>query len=510
MGKAFLDLIAILAACLVGLLLGYFLKQYLDQARVKSAGERAEKILAEARARRKEMILAAKDEVLRLREEAEAELKKRRAELQRQEERLLRRREALERRIEHVERRERKLGERQNKLDKLQKELERLRQEWLQRLEEVAGITKSEAKELLLQSVAETARRDMARVIREVEAQAREEAERKAREIIALAIQRFASDQVAETTVSVVPLPSDDMKGRIIGRGGRNIRAIENATGVDVVVDDTPEAVIISCFDPIRREVARLALSKLIMDGRIQPSRIEEIVEKTRQEVEAIIRQEGEKAALDAHVPSLPPEIIRLLGMLRFRTSYGQNVLAHSLETAHLAGMMAAELKADVAVARAGGLLHDIGKAVSHEVDGPHARVGAEIARRHGLPEAVINCIEAHHGEVEAQCVEAILVEAADAISGARPGARRESLESYLKRIRELEELATSFPGVAQAYAIQAGREIRIIVKPEEVDDLGAIQLSKEIAKKVEGSLEYPGQIKVTVIREMRAVDYAK
>jgi len=358
--------------------------------------------------------------------------------------------------------------------------------------------------------VEQDARQDMARVIREVESEAREEGERRAREIIVTAIQRIASDQVAEVSVSTVPLPSDDMKGRIIGRQGRNIRALENATGVDLVVDDTPEAVLLSCFDPVRREVARVALNKLILDGRIHPARIEKVVEKARDEVNQVIREAGEQAAMDAGVPGLHPEIQKLLGRLKFRTSYGQNQLSHAVETAHIAGILAAEVGGNVQVAKMGALLHDLGKAVDHEVEGAHASIGADLAKRYGVPQQVVNCIAAHHNETETESLEAVIVEAADAISGARPGARRENLETYVKRIKALEEVASSFEGVAESYAIQAGREIRIIVKPEQIDDLAAIQLSKSIAKTVEENLQYPGQIKITVIRETRAVDFAK
>ncbi|TEU21919.1 MAG: ribonuclease Y [Anaerolineales bacterium] len=502
--------IEILAASLLGLVCGYLLKQYLDEAKVKSARAKANTLLAEAQTKYKEMILTAKDEALKIRDKAEAEAKKRRASLQRQEERLQKRRENLDRKLERVESHERKLDQRQSKIDRLHNELNKLHEERTRELERVSTLGREEAKKLLLKTVEEESRQDMARVIREVEAQTQEEADRKAREIITLAIQRCASDQVTETTVSMVPLPNDDMKGRIIGRGGRNIRALETATGVDLVVDDTPEAVILSSFDPVRREVARLALSRLILDGRIHPARVEKMVKKAQEEVEATIRKEGERMAYEVDVHGLHPELIMLLGRLKYRTSYGQNMQAHSLETARLAGIMAAELGADVALAKEGGLLHDIGKAVDHQIDGPHALIGADIAKRLGKPEKIINCIAAHHGEEEPQYLEAILVEAADAISGARPGARRESLERYIKRIGALEDLASSFVGVAQSYAIQAGREIRIIVKPEEVDDLASIQLAKDIAKQVEESLEYPGQIKVTVIRETRAVDYAK
>jgi ribonuclease Y len=374
----------------------------------------------------------------------------------------------------------------------------------------VANMSEEEARGLLLKTVEQGARQDMARIIREVEAEAMEEGERRARKIVTLAIQRIAAEQVSEVSVSTVPLPSDDMKGRIIGRQGRNIRALENATGVDLVVDDTPEAVILSCFDPVRREVARMALNKLILDGRIHPARIEKVVAKSQDEINQIIREAGEQATIEAGVPGLHPEIIKLLGRLKFRTSYGQNQLDHSVETAHLASILAMELGANVQVAKAGALLHDLGKAVDHDVEGPHALIGADLAKRYGLSPEVVNCIAAHHAEAESESLEAIIVEAADAISGARPGARRESLETYVKRIKALEEVANSFDGVDESYAIQAGREIRIIVRPEQIDDLAAIELSKHIAKSIEENLQYPGQIKVTVIRETRAVDFAK
>jgi ribonuclease Y len=416
----------------------------------------------------------------------------------------------LDERQEQIDKRERTLSQRQSALDKRQNQLEKLEKERLTELERVANMSQDEAKVLLLQTVEQESRQDMARVIREVEAEAREEGDRRAREIVTTAIQRIASDQVAEVVVSTVPLPSDEMKGRIIGRQGRNIRALENATGVDLVVDDTPEAVLLSCFDPVRREIARVALNKLILDGRIHPARIEKVVAKARDEVSQVIREAGEEAAMDAGVPGLHPEIIKLLGRLKFRTSYGQNQLSHAVETAHLAGILAAELGADVQFAKAGALLHDLGKAVDHEVEGPHALIGADIARRYGVPPAVVNTIAAHHGEAEGESLEAILVESADAISGARPGARREALETYVKRVKALEDIANTFEGVEESYAIQAGREIRIIVKPDQIDDLAAIQLSKNVAKAVEENLQYPGQIKVTVIRETRAVDFAK
>jgi len=377
-------------------------------------------------------------------------------------------------------------------------------------LERIASLSQDQAKELLLKAVEDEVRQDAARRIRQIEAEAREEADRRAREIITLAIQRYACETVAETTVSVVPLPNDEMKGRIIGREGRNIRALEQATGVDLIVDDTPEAVILSAFDPVRREIARLALTRLIYDGRIHPTRIEEVVAKARQEVEAIIQEEGEQACYKLGIHGMHPELIKLLGRLKFRTSYGQNVLYNSVETAHLAAMMAAEIGADVKVAKRAGLLHDIGKAVDHEVEGPHALIGAELAKRYGESPKVVHAIAAHHNEEECTSLEAILVQAADAISGARPGARRETLEAYIKRLESLESVASSFDGVEKAFAIQAGREVRIIVKPDQIDDLGAVRLARDIARKIEENLEYPGQIKVTVMRETRAVDYAK
>ncbi len=509
-GNFLLMIIIPCIAAVVAFFLGYFVKQYLAESRLESARTKVQQMLAEAEARAKEIELAARDEGIRMRDAVEKELERKRRELEKQEERLQARLENIDRRLEQLEKREKRLNQRQSLLDKKQSELEEMEAQRLKELERIAGLTVEEAKELLLQTVEQDARQDMARIIREVEAEAKETANRKAREIIALAIQRLAADQVAESTVSTVSLPNDDMKGRIIGRGGRNIRALEEATGVDLVVDDTPEAVTISSFDPVRREIARRALNKLVQDGRIHPARIEKVVKTTAEELEAEIIEEGERAAYEAGVHGLHPELIKLLGQLKFRTSYGQNCLVHSLETAFLAGAMAAELGADVALAKEGGLLHDIGKAVDHHVDGPHAAIGADIARRLGKSAKVVNCIAAHHGEVEPESIEAVLVSAADAISGARPGARRESLESYINRIKSLEALANSFEGVAQSYAIQAGREIRIIVKPEEIDDYAAIQLCKQIASKVEENLEYPGQIKVTVIREMRAVDYAR
>jgi ribonucrease Y len=504
------QLIIALVIAAIAFALGYVLQRYQSESRLKSAQAQAEHVLSEADSNAKDQILKAKDEAIRMRGEAEREINQRRREIQRIEERIQARQEANDRKAEQIELRDRRLSERQSQMDKRFNKLEEMELARKTELERISGLSSDDAKALLLQTVETEARNDMARVIREVEGQAREEGEKKAREIISLAIERVASDQVSETTVTSVALPSDEMKGRIIGRQGRNIRAIENATGVDLVVDDTPEAILISCFDPVRREVARMALSKLVLDGRIHPARIEKEVEKAREEVERIIREEGERAVIETGLQGLHPEIVKLVGRLKFRTSYGQNQHAHAIETAHLAGILAVELGADVKSAKMGGLLHDLGKAVSHEQEGPHALVGADIARRYGVPAKVCNIIASHHGEEESESIEVVLVTAADAISGARPGARRESIETYIKRVQALEDVANSFPGVAQSFAIQAGREVRIIVKPGEIDDLATIQLSKNIAKKVEESLEYPGQIKVTVIRETRSVDYAK
>ena len=489
---------------------GYLVQKNITGAKIQAQSAELEKKLAEADAQAKDIILKAKDEARQLRDEEEADLKKKRQDLQREDERLRHRRESFDRRQESLEQREKKLDRKEKELDRIRESLQQNEAKQLQELQRISGLTTDEAKAILLQQVEKDTRQDAARLIREIEQQAREEGDRRAREIITTAIERVASDQVAETTVSLVPLPNDEMKGRIIGRQGRNIRAIEVATGVDLVVDDTPEAVILSSHNPVRREVARVALTKLITDGRIHPGRIEKIVEKAEEEVNAQILEAGEQAALEVGVTGLHPELIKLLGQLKFRTSYGQNVLAHAVETAHLAGMMASELKANITVAKAGALLHDIGKAVTHEVGGAHALIGADMARKYNIPEPVCKIIAAHHGEDESTSLESVLVVAADAISGARPGARRESLEQYLKRVEALESMANAVTGVQQSYAIQAGREIRIIVKPEEIDDLGAINLSKQLARKVEDNLEYPGQIKVTVIRETRSVEYAK
>jgi ribonuclease Y len=497
-------------ALAVGLVVGFLIRSYVVQTKVKKLQQEAEQQVSKAEQEASEIVLAAKNEALKIRNDVEQELERRREGLRREEERLQQRREKVDQRQERLEQREQNLNKRQSALDKQRNDVERLRQEQVGALERIAELSRQEAKQELLATVEEESRQDMARVIRQVEAEVKEEAEDRARKIITYAIQRMSSEQVAEMTVSTVPLASDDMKGRIIGRGGRNIRAFEQAAGVDVVVDDTPEAVIISCFDPVRRAIASRAMERLIVDGRIHPARIEKVVGDSQKEIERVIREEGERAAYDASVPGLHPELIKLLGRLKFRTSYGQNQHAHAIETAKLAGLLAEELGADADVARMGGLLHDIGKAVDFEVEGTHANIGADLCRRYGIPEKVIRCIEAHHHETEQDSIEAVIVEAADAISGARPGARRESLDLYLKRIHALEEIANSFSGVAESYAIQAGREVRIIVKPDEVDDLATIQLSRDIASKLEESMEYPGQIKVTVIREIRAEGIAK
>ncbi|HEY4689609.1 MAG TPA: ribonuclease Y [Anaerolineae bacterium] len=499
-----------IAALILGVAIGYFIYHNRVQREATRAQTEAQRFLEEAQNRAKEAELKARDEAIRIRDEAEKEFARRRADLQREEERLTRKREQLDEKLERVDQRERKLSQRQSQLDKQAADLTKLEQQRTAELARIAQMTMADAKKELLEAVEKQSRDDMARVIRQVEAEIKEEADKRAREIVALAIQRIASDAGGDVAVSVVPLPNDEMKGRIIGRNGRNIRAIEKATGVDIVVDDTPEAVTLSSFDPVRREVARQALTMLIQDGRIHPARIEKLVEDAQTEVNRVIKEEGERAALEAGVPGLHPEVLRMLGRLKFRTSYGQNQHAHAIETARLAGIIAAELGADVKICKAGGLLHDLGKAMDHEVEGSHATIGAEYARRYGVDPRVVNCIASHHHEVEPESIEAVIVEAADAISGARPGARRESVELYLKRVKDLEDIASSFEGVAQSYAIQAGREVRIVVRPEDIDDLASLNLSKNIARKIEETMQYPGQIKVTVIRETRAVDYAK
>ncbi len=478
--------------------------------RLQQAEQDATRLIEEANAKAQQTTLETKNRLLAEQEQVERTLKRRREEMDNEEERLQKRRANLDERIEKLERRESQLNKMQSAADKRRNEIEKMAEERQLELERVAQMSQAEAREELLQTVEQDARHDIARRIRAVEQELEEESEKRARDIIALAVQRIASDAVSEIAVSVVSLASDDMKGRIIGRAGRNIRAFEQATGVDVIVDDTPEAVTISSFDPVRREVAKRALAKLVLDGRIHPARIEKLVQDTRKEVERVIREEGERAAYDANVPGLNPEVIKMLGRLKFRTSYGQNQLSHSVETANLAGMIAAELGADVATSRMGGLLHDIGKAIDHEVEGSHAIIGADFIKQFKINERVVNCVASHHHEVEQDSVEAIIVEAADAISGARPGARRESVDNYIRRVKMLEDIANSFEGVQQSYALQAGREIRILVRPEDVDDLASVKLARDIASRIEETMDYPGQIKVTIIRETRAVDYAK
>ncbi|MDK2824051.1 MAG: ribonucrease [Clostridia bacterium] len=498
----------------IGCLVGYLLRKIIAEAKIKSAEDAAAKIVEEAKkeaeAAKREAILEAKDETHKLRTEAERDIRERRNELQRIERRLMQKEESLDRKFESIERKEENLQRQENNIEKLKEEINTLYGKQLAELERLSNLTSEEARELLLARVEEEIKHETAMMIKDMEAQAKEEAEKKARELISLAIQRCAADHVAESTVSVVALPNDEMKGRIIGREGRNIRTLETLTGIDLIIDDTPEAVILSGFDPIRREVARVALEKLILDGRIHPARIEEMVEKAQKEVEQKIREEGEQATFETGVHGLHPELIKLLGRLKFRTSFGQNVLKHSIEVSNLAGVMAAELGVDVLLAKRAGLLHDIGKAVDHEVEGPHVTIGADLAKRYRENKDVINAIEAHHGDIDPTTVEAVLVAAADAISAARPGARRETLEAYLKRLEKLEEIANSFEGVDKSFAIQAGREIRIIVKPDKIDDATSIKMSRDIVKRIEKELEYPGQIKVVVIRETRSVDYAK
>lgn len=508
------EIIFALVVILVGastFFLGFLWRDRKVRQKMKAAGETAERLLDEAKSRHRELTLEARDEALKIKTAAELELRDRRAELHRQERRLQQKEETLDRRLESLDRRERSVTDKEKSIDELRQNLEEVKKDRRHELERVAQLSEDEARDFLLREVEQEVRSDAARRVREIEQQAREEADRKARAIITLAIQRCAADQVSDVVVSVVTLPNEEMKGRIIGREGRNIRALEAATGVDVIIDDTPDTVTVSGFDPIRREVARLALTKLIADGRIHPARIEEVVIKSRQEVDGIIREEGEQAAIKAGIHGLHPELIKVLGRLRFRTSYGQNVLNHSIEVAHLSAALAAELGADVNVARAAGLLHDIGKALSHEVEGPHALVGAELVKRYGKSPKIVAAVGNHHAEMdEPQSIEAIIVQSADAISGARPGARRETVENYVKRLEALETVANSFSGVERSFAIQAGREVRIIVKPDEVDDLAAIRLARDIVKRIEETLEFPGQIKVTVLRETRAVEYAR
>jgi len=497
-------------ALVVGLAVGYFFNRYLSEKAQRQQREKADKILQEAKAQAQAIEIQARDNALKSTQAAEAEIGRLRSELNREEERLQKRRSELDLRVERLEQREQTVNKRQSAVDRRFNEIENLHKQQMDELQKIAQMSTDEARAILLNEVEKESRNDMARIIRQIEAEAREEGERRARKLIADAIQRVASDHVAEVATSLVPLPNEEMKGRIVGRNGRNIRAFEQAAGVNVIVDDTPEAVTISCFDPVRREVARRALARLILDGRIHPAHIEKVLDDEQKAIEKTIVEAGEEAAFEAGVPGLHPEVLRMMGRLKFRTSYGQNQLAHAVEVAKLSGILAAELGANVELAKAGGFLHDLGKAMDHNQEGTHAMLGAEFAKRYGVTPAVVNAIAAHHHEVEQDSIEAVIAESADAISGARPGARREDLEAYIKRIRALEDLAASFPGVNQCYAIQAGREVRIIVEPGDIDDLAATRLARDIAKKIEETMHYPGQIRVTVIRETRAVEYAK
>lgn len=508
--NSWLIIVLILSDIAVVALITYIMVRIYSSRFQKDQQAKADNILLVAKETAKNIELEAKDKAIKILQEAENEVLRRRTELANEEERLQRRRTELDHRLERLEQREISLNKRQSSIDKRANEVEKMYADQLAELQRIGQMTVDEARAELLNLVEKDARADMARIIRQIEAEARLEGEKRAREIISDAIQRVASEHVAEVTTSVVPLPNEEMKGRIVGRNGRNIRAFEQAAGVDVIVDDTPEAVTLSCFDPVRREVARRALERLIMDGRIHPAHIEKVLADEQREVDKAIVEAGEQAAYDAGVAGLHPEITRVLGRLKFRTSYGQNQLAHAVEVAKLAAVIAAELGADVEVSKTGALLHDLGKALDHNTEGTHALIGAEFAKRYGVPAKVINIIASHHHEVEQESVEAVIVEAADAISGARPGARREDLEQYIKRLRALEEIANSYKGVSQSYAIQAGREVRIMVRPEDIDDLEATRLARDIARKIEETMQYPGQIKVTVIRETRAVDYAK
>ena len=498
----------------VGFGTGIAYRKKVAEREIGSAEQEATRLINEAirsgESRKKEMLLEAKDEIHKSRTENEKEIKERRAEITKQERRLQQKEETLDKKTDAFERKEEELARKMAEVAAAKEEAEAVKKAHLATLEQISGLSQEQAKQFLLKSVEEEIRHDTAVKIKEIEQQMKEEADEKAREVISIAIQRCAADHAAEATVSVVPLPNDEMKGRIIGREGRNIRTLETITGVDLIIDDTPEAITVSSFDPVRREIARLALEKLIADGRIHPTRIEDCVEKARKDVERTIREEGERACYETGVHGLNPELIKILGRQKYRTSYGQNVLNHSMEVAHIAGLMASELGVDVTLAKRAGLLHDLGKSIDHEVEGSHVQLGADLARKYKENPVIVNAIEAHHGDVEPKTVIAVLVQAADAVSAARPGARRENVENYIRRLQKLEELTGSYPGVEKAFAIQAGREVRIMVKPEEVSEDNMVLLARDVAKKIEAELEYPGQIKINVIRETKAVEYAK
>ncbi|MCI7000601.1 MAG: ribonuclease Y [Clostridiales bacterium] len=506
--------VAAVIALLIGFLVGIQYRKKVAEKEISSAEDEARRIINEAikssESKKREALLEAKEEILRNRAEYEKEVKERRADLQKQERRLQQKEENIDRKTDAIEKKEEALAEKHEALLREQDEIKLIKRSQTEMLERISGFTAEQAKEYLIRQVESEVTHETAMKIKEIEARAKDEADQRAREIVATAIQRCAADHVAEITVSVVPLPNDEMKGRIIGREGRNIRTLETLTGADLIIDDTPEAITVSCFEPVRREVARLALEKLIADGRIHPTHIEEMVEKARREVDAVIRAEGERATLETGVRGVHPELQKLLGRLHYRTSYGQNVLQHSIEVSHIAGMMAAELGADVAAAKRAGLLHDIGKAVDHEMEGTHIQLGVEFCRKYKEKEDIIHAIQAHHGDVECKTLVACLVQAADAVSAARPGARRENLENYIKRLEKLEEITGDYPGVEKSYAIQAGREVRVMVKPEQVSEDQMVILARELARRIESELEYPGQIKVHVLRETKVVEYAK